>query len=268
MTPRCDTERSWRSASRPRGTSPASTRCTRRSSRKPPSPSRRCAPSPDVLAQRVAGTMPRYPWLVAGGAQVLGYAYGHQFAERDAFTCGRWRPASTCAETARGQRVGSTLYRRALHPARGAGIPAGVRRDHPAQPRERRTPRSPRLRARRDLPRRRLQVRALARRRLVAAPAHRRQRRTAAHPSRSTSSTPPSSNARWRGSDAGDLSRTCRPRPSVSCSPHSTTRPTTSRRHSRARSGPDLAAREPARRLEPRPRHRPPHERGRRPASA
>jgi phosphinothricin acetyltransferase len=67
-------------------------------------------PSPDVLAQRVADTMPRYPWLVACGAQVLGYAYGHQFAERAAYA---WSVETSIyvRETARGQRVGSTLYR-------------------------------------------------------------------------------------------------------------------------------------------------------------
>ena len=54
--------------------------------------------------------MPRYPWLVAAGTHVLGYAYGHQFAERAAYA---WSVETSIyvRETARGQRVGSTLYR-------------------------------------------------------------------------------------------------------------------------------------------------------------
>ena len=70
-------------------------------------------PSPEELAQRVARTMPRYPWLVAAGAHVLGYAYGHRFAERAAYA---WSVETSIyvRETARGQRVGSTLYRALL----------------------------------------------------------------------------------------------------------------------------------------------------------
>ena len=70
-------------------------------------------PTHDELAQRVADTMPQYPWLVAiddgVNQQVLGYAYGHRFAPRAAYA---WSVETSIyvRDTARGQGVGTTLY--------------------------------------------------------------------------------------------------------------------------------------------------------------
>ena len=80
-------------------------------------------PTHDELARRLRDTMPHYPWLVAArdaytdepqtgtnrGAHILGYAYGHRFAERAAYG---WSVETSIyvRETARGQRIGTTLY--------------------------------------------------------------------------------------------------------------------------------------------------------------
>jgi L-amino acid N-acyltransferase YncA len=70
-------------------------------------------PTHEELTQRVADTAPQYPWLVAAddavNQQVLGYAYGHRFAERAAYA---WSVETSIyvRDTARGQGVGTTLY--------------------------------------------------------------------------------------------------------------------------------------------------------------
>ena len=73
-------------------------------------------PTHDEIAQRVAATTPRYPWLVAAdngddgvNQQVLAYAYGHRFAERAAYA---WSVETSIyvRDTARGQGVGTALY--------------------------------------------------------------------------------------------------------------------------------------------------------------
>jgi phosphinothricin acetyltransferase len=73
-------------------------------------------PSDEELAQRVADTMPHYPWLVAAengetsrSSQVLGYAYGHRFASRAAYA---WSVETSIyvRDTARGQGIGNMLY--------------------------------------------------------------------------------------------------------------------------------------------------------------
>jgi L-amino acid N-acyltransferase YncA len=78
-------------------------------------------PTHDELARRLRDTMPQYPWLVAvhgapdagsdaeTAADVLGYAYGHRFAERAAYG---WSVETSIyvRETARGRRIGTTLY--------------------------------------------------------------------------------------------------------------------------------------------------------------
>ncbi len=70
-------------------------------------------PTHDELTQRLADTMPQYPWLVAAddavNQQILGYAYGHRFAQRAAYA---WSVETSIyvRDTARGQGVGTTLY--------------------------------------------------------------------------------------------------------------------------------------------------------------
>ena len=80
-------------------------------------------PTEHELARRLRDTMPQYPWLVAidtdgaehaphdppGAAHVLGYAYGHRFAERAAYG---WSVETSIyvRENAHGQRIGTTLY--------------------------------------------------------------------------------------------------------------------------------------------------------------
>jgi phosphinothricin acetyltransferase len=57
--------------------------------------------------------VPRYPWLVADETGVLGYAYAHRFAERDAYD---WSVETSIYldGAARGRGVGSALYRALL----------------------------------------------------------------------------------------------------------------------------------------------------------
>jgi L-amino acid N-acyltransferase YncA len=96
-------------------------------------------PTEHELARRLQDTMPQYPWIVAihvadpgathnehahvahvahvadpgathnEHAHILGYAYGHRFAERAAYG---WSVETSIyvRETARGQRIGTTLY--------------------------------------------------------------------------------------------------------------------------------------------------------------
>jgi len=75
-------------------------------------------PTHDDLARRLRETLPQYPWLVAvhgapedddPNAHILGYAYGHRFAERPAYG---WSVETSIyvRETARGRRIGTTLY--------------------------------------------------------------------------------------------------------------------------------------------------------------
>lgn len=67
-------------------------------------------PTPAEMAARIAGTLPRFPWLVmADDDAVLGYAYASSHRERAAY---RWSVDVTVyvGETARGQGVGSALY--------------------------------------------------------------------------------------------------------------------------------------------------------------
>lgn len=62
------------------------------------------------LAERLADTMPAYPWLVAiEDARVLGYAYGHRFATRAAYA---WSVETSIYldEHARGRGIGTRLY--------------------------------------------------------------------------------------------------------------------------------------------------------------
>jgi phosphinothricin acetyltransferase len=63
-------------------------------------------PSPAEMAERIVGTLPRYPWLVdeEDGA-VVGYAYAGPFAQR---VCYRWS-------------VTTTVYVRDSHWRRGVG---------------------------------------------------------------------------------------------------------------------------------------------------
>ena len=71
-------------------------------------------PTADEMEQRLAQTMPRYPWLVAvdddgSPGHVLGYAYGQRFAARDAYG---WSVETSIYldEAARGRGIGRTLY--------------------------------------------------------------------------------------------------------------------------------------------------------------
>jgi phosphinothricin acetyltransferase len=68
-------------------------------------------PTADEMRRRFEDTLPRYPWLVAvEGPEVLGYAYGHRFAERDAYG---WSVETSIYlhPDARGRGVGRALYR-------------------------------------------------------------------------------------------------------------------------------------------------------------
>ncbi len=71
-------------------------------------------PTANEIEQRLAQTMPRYPWLVAvdddgSPEHVLGYAYGHRFAERDAYG---WSVETSIYlhADARGRGIGRALY--------------------------------------------------------------------------------------------------------------------------------------------------------------
>lgn len=79
-------------------------------------------PSASVMAERIAATERRYPWLVAtmGGA-VTGYAYGSALRPRAAY---QWSVEVTAyvAETARGTGVGRRLYGSLLAMLRAQGF--------------------------------------------------------------------------------------------------------------------------------------------------
>ena len=79
-------------------------------------------PSASVMAERIAATERRYPWLVAtmGGA-VTGYAYGSALRPRAAY---QWSVEVTAyvAETARGKGVGRRLYGSLLAMLRAQGF--------------------------------------------------------------------------------------------------------------------------------------------------
>jgi L-amino acid N-acyltransferase YncA len=72
------------------------------------------APSPGDIAQRIAVTLQRYPWLVAeSDGVVLGYAYASEHRQRAAY---RWSVdvAAYVAETARGKGVAMALYQKLI----------------------------------------------------------------------------------------------------------------------------------------------------------
>ncbi len=67
-------------------------------------------PTPDVMAERIAKTLPTHPWLVAPRRDRLaGYVYAGEHRPRAAY---RWSVDVTAyvAEDARGQGVGKALY--------------------------------------------------------------------------------------------------------------------------------------------------------------
>lgn len=71
-------------------------------------------PSGDIMAQRIAATLPMYPYLVAeGAAGVVGYAYAGAHSERASY---RWsvNVAVYIAPSAHRQGVGRALYGRLL----------------------------------------------------------------------------------------------------------------------------------------------------------
>jgi L-amino acid N-acyltransferase YncA len=85
-------------------------------------------PSPAVMAERIATTQQRYPWLVAttgegAGDAVVGYAYGSALRPRAAY---QWSVEVTAyvAESARGQGVGRRLYRGLFTVLRAQGFHA------------------------------------------------------------------------------------------------------------------------------------------------
>jgi phosphinothricin acetyltransferase len=72
-------------------------------------------PTADEMRRRFEDTAPWYPWLVAvdDDEGLLGYAYGHRFAERDAYG---WSVETSIYlhPDARGRGVGRALYRALL----------------------------------------------------------------------------------------------------------------------------------------------------------
>ena len=71
-------------------------------------------PTAEEMGRRLAETMPRYPWLVAvddagSAGHIVGYAYGHRFAERDAYG---WSVETSIYlhPDQRGRGIGRTLY--------------------------------------------------------------------------------------------------------------------------------------------------------------
>jgi L-amino acid N-acyltransferase YncA len=84
------------------------------------------AASPAVMAERIATTQQRYPWLVAtmgegAGGAVVGYAYGSALRPRAAY---QWSVEVTAyvAEPARGKGVGRRLYGSLLAMLRAQGL--------------------------------------------------------------------------------------------------------------------------------------------------
>jgi len=68
------------------------------------------APAAAEMRQRIARTLPQYPWLVcARGPEVLGYAYGSQFRVRAAY---QWSVEVTVYVAAQAHRhgIGRALY--------------------------------------------------------------------------------------------------------------------------------------------------------------
>lgn len=72
-------------------------------------------PTVAEMAQRIAATVARYPWLVGedDAGHINGYVYASQHRERAAY---RWAVDVTAyvREDCRGQKVGQRLYRRLL----------------------------------------------------------------------------------------------------------------------------------------------------------
>jgi L-amino acid N-acyltransferase YncA len=71
-------------------------------------------PDATEMRRRVAATLPNHPWVVAGeGDAVIGYAYGHPFAERVAY---RWSVETsvyvdpTCHRRGAGRALYSALF--------------------------------------------------------------------------------------------------------------------------------------------------------------
>lgn len=67
-------------------------------------------PTAEEMAQRLAKTLPQYPWLVAeADGKVVGYAYGGRFAERAAY---RWSVETTVYVRQDSHRagIGRSLY--------------------------------------------------------------------------------------------------------------------------------------------------------------
>lgn len=92
-------------------------------------------PTIEEMMQRVEGTMPSHPWLVAtDGETLLGYAYGQRFAARAAYA---WSvDASVYVHgSARGRGVGRTLYARLFRILQAQGyrqVFAGITLPNPA----------------------------------------------------------------------------------------------------------------------------------------
>jgi phosphinothricin acetyltransferase len=67
-------------------------------------------PTAEEMRRRFADSVPQYPWLVAvDGTELGGYAYGHRFAERDAYGWSVETSIYLHPDT-RGRGVGRTLY--------------------------------------------------------------------------------------------------------------------------------------------------------------
>jgi L-amino acid N-acyltransferase YncA len=67
-------------------------------------------PSAEEMARRIAGTVPKHPWLVVEeDDRVIGYAYAHPFATRAAYA---WSVETSIylEASARGRGIGTRLY--------------------------------------------------------------------------------------------------------------------------------------------------------------
>lgn len=69
------------------------------------------APTVDDMRQRIAATLPQFPWLVAldEAGRVAGYVYASRYAERQAY---RWSATVTAyvREDRRGRGLGRSMY--------------------------------------------------------------------------------------------------------------------------------------------------------------
>ena len=80
------------------------------------------APTSEVMARRIAGTLTTHPWLVAeGDNEILGYAYAGKHRERAAY---RWSVdvSAYVREDARRMGIGRLLYERLLAILRAQGF--------------------------------------------------------------------------------------------------------------------------------------------------